>query len=135
MSRATYFKDFVRDDGAAVTVEYRYSPGSETTYSPHSGACGGDGCEVEIVANWPNTQEYNDLHSRRQELTLNNYGRELGPITISMMDPDLREELAEIDKSIEQFDENCRLTDAEIGRMTEWLMEHHVYEPYDDVEF
>jgi hypothetical protein len=46
----THFQEFRRDSGATVTVEYSYSPGSETSYSPHSGASGGDPAEVEIVA-------------------------------------------------------------------------------------
>lgn len=45
----TFFHDFKRPDGTVVTVEYVYSGGSLTTYSPHSGACGGDAPEVEIV--------------------------------------------------------------------------------------
>jgi len=45
----TTFHDFKRADGSEVTVEYGFYGGSETTYSPHSGACGGDAAEVEIV--------------------------------------------------------------------------------------
>lgn len=45
----TFYHDFKRDDGSEVTVEYGYRGGSPTTYSPHSGADGGDGAEVEIV--------------------------------------------------------------------------------------
>lgn len=57
----TYFKDFVRSTGLPITVEYAYAGGSETTYSPMSGACGGDPCEVEIVASWPNTPDFDRL--------------------------------------------------------------------------
>jgi hypothetical protein len=45
----TYFRDFKRGDGTEVTVEYRFSAGSPTTYSPATGADGGDADEVEIV--------------------------------------------------------------------------------------
>ena len=48
----TYFEDFDRDDGSRVTVEYSFAGGSETSYSPLSGASGGDPCEVAIVKAW-----------------------------------------------------------------------------------
>jgi hypothetical protein len=49
----TYFQKFTKDDGTPIEVEYSFSPGSETTYSPAYGACGGDACEVEIIESWP----------------------------------------------------------------------------------
>lgn len=45
----TTFHDFKRADGTEVSVEYGFDGGSATTYSPHSGACGGDAAEVTIV--------------------------------------------------------------------------------------
>lgn len=131
----TFFQDFKRDNGDPITVEYSFSSGSETTYSPMYGASGGDPCEVEIISNWPNTQEYNDLHARRQELTLDNYSRQLSPIAISMMSPELREDLDDIDKAIERADAGGQLTDAERERIEAWLCENHVDEPYDDYDF
>lgn len=122
--------------GAPITFEYSvdgsYSP---TTYSPHSGACGGDAPEFCILKVWPNSDEYNLLHDRRQQLTTDNYGRELGVISISMMDADAREELDEIDKAIEAADAACTLTDAESEQLVDWLCEHYVEEPYDDYDF
>ncbi len=39
----TYSQNFSRDDGSPITVEYEVEGSfSPTTYSPHSGACGGD---------------------------------------------------------------------------------------------
>lgn len=122
--------------GLPITFEYSvdgsYSP---TTYSPHSGACGGDAPEFCILKVWPNTSEYNELYRRRQELTTDNYGRDLSVIAISMMDPDRREELDDIDKAIALADEGCKLTDTESEQLVDWLCEHYVEESYDDYDF
>lgn len=122
--------------GAPITFEYSvdgsYSP---TTYSPMYGADGGDVPEFCILKAWPNDSEYNALHRRRQELTTDNYGRDLSVIAISMMDPDLREQLDEIDKAIERADAACTLTDAESEQLVEWLCEYHVEEPYEEDYF
>jgi hypothetical protein len=45
----TFFRDTKRDDGTAITVEFSYAHGSETTYSPRYGADGGDPPEAEII--------------------------------------------------------------------------------------
>jgi hypothetical protein len=128
----TFFQDFKRDNGDPVTVEYSNSPGSDTTYSPHSGACGGDPCEVEITTWWPNVQKYHDLHSKK--IDLENFM--LGKSISWLMGADtIREEIAELESDIHRWDEGCQLTDAEITRMTEWLMEHHVYEPSEQDYF
>jgi hypothetical protein len=124
----TFFQDFKRDNGDPVTVEYSYAPGSETTYSPLSGACGGDACEVEIVTAWPNTQEYNDLHSRKTDLENFMLGKSVAWLTGA---DTIREEIAELAKHIDEADEASRLTDAETERMTDWLIEHHVDEPHE----
>lgn len=54
----THFYEFARDDGTVVTVEYgvrgSYSP---TTYSPHSGAYGGDVPEFEIIKAFSDTSD------------------------------------------------------------------------------
>ena len=122
--------------GKPITFEYSvdgsYSP---TTYSPHSGACGGDAPEFCILKVWPNDDEYNLLHDRRQQLTTDNYGRKLGVISISMMDPDEREQLDEIDRAIEAADTACTLTDAESEQLVDWLCEHYVEEPYEEDYF
>lgn len=122
--------------GMPITFEYSvegsYSP---TTYSPHSGADGGDAPEFCILKAWPNHDEYNALHRRRQEITTDNYGREMSVIAISMMDPDLREELDEIDKAIEAADKACTLTDAEAEQLVDWLGENYVDEPDDEDYF
>jgi len=41
---------FERDDGTTVDIEYDYKPGSGPTYSPMSGADGGDADEFEILS-------------------------------------------------------------------------------------
>lgn len=124
----TFFQDFTRDDGSPVTVEYSYSPGSETTYSPMSGACGGDGCDVEIVTAWPNTQEYNDLHSRKTDLENSMLGKSVHWLIGA---DSIREEIAKLSSQIDTADETSRLTDSERERMADWIIEHHVYEPYE----
>jgi hypothetical protein len=48
----TYFKDFTRDYGQPVTVEYQME---------------GETCAC-VVAEWPNTEEYNRLVAERMEL-------------------------------------------------------------------
>lgn len=77
---ATFFQDFTRDNGRPVTVEYSYSAGSETTYSPMFGACGGDGCEVSIVDSWPNTTSFERLHKCKSDLEVDRQKRWLGLI-------------------------------------------------------
>lgn len=122
--------------GAPITFEYSvdgsYSP---TTYSPHSGACGGDAPDFCIIKAWPNDEGYNLLHDRRQQLTTDNYGRTLSVMAISTMEGDAREELDEIDRLIEAADAACTLTDAESEQLVDWLCEHYVEEPYDDYDF
>lgn len=44
----TYYHTTKADDGSEIEVEFAYSHGSETTYSPRFGADGGDSPEVEI---------------------------------------------------------------------------------------
>lgn len=123
--------------GEPITFEYSvdgsYSP---TTYSPMYGADGGDAPEFCILEVWPNTDEYNELHRRRQSLTTDNYGRDLSVISISsMMNADVQEELDDIDKAIERADAACTLTHAESEQLVDWLCENYVEEPYDDYDF
>jgi len=132
----TFTHNFIRDDGSPVTVEYSvegsYSP---TTYSPMSGACGGDAPEFTIEKVWPNTPEYEELHRRRQALTTDGYGRTLGPLVVSLMSAESREALEEIGKAIEAADTACALTDQERERIIDWLCENYIEEPDDDYEF
>lgn len=122
--------------GLPITFEYSvdgsYSP---TTYSPMYGADGGDAPEFCVLKAWPNTDEYNALHRRRQELTTDSYGREIGIISISMMNADVREELDDIDKAIEHADAACTLTDAEREQLCDWLCENYVEVADDDYDF
>lgn len=54
----TTFHEYTRPNGDVITVEYGFDGGSPTTYSPHYGACGGDGAEVTIVTAF---DEINDI--------------------------------------------------------------------------
>jgi hypothetical protein len=111
----TFFKDFTRDNGSPVTVEYQME--DETC------AC--------IVAEWPNTEEYNRLVAERMEFE---HGGPYGTrANIVMMDPDVREKLQELDQLIESLDETARLSGTERERMEKWLSENCVQEP--DIAF
>jgi hypothetical protein len=112
----TYFKDFTRDNGQPITVEYQMEDGTC--------AC--------IISAWPNTEEYNKLVARQMELEYSGpYGVRVNTI---MMDPDVREELVELDRLIEAEDETARLPDAERERFEAWLSENHIQIP-DEPEF
>lgn len=123
----TYFQNFSRDDGSPITVEYEvegsYSP---TTYSPHSGACGGDAPTFCILSAWPNTEAYDALHREKAEIE-----HKLNPL---FPNQGQTEELAEVMAQIAAADAACELTDAERERMEAWIAEHYVDEP-DDPEF
>ncbi len=119
----TYFQNFTRDDGSPVTVEYSFRPGSTATYSPYSGACGGDPCDVQIVSVMPNTPEFEALSRRFLDL----YPRGL------MLSEKERGEAIDAADEYASARKACVLTDAEIERMEEWLIEHHVDEDdYDE---
>lgn len=121
---ATHFQDFKLDDGSPITVEYTYGAGSETTYSPMFGACGGDGCEVSILKAWPNAPAYERLAGRRNDLTfLNSRPIRRRPwhwIPLAIVSARMR---------WQEF--WCQPTDAQRERMEDWLIEHHEYEPYE----
>ena len=69
----TLFQDFTRDNGLPVTVEYAVEGSySQTTYSPHSGADGGDFPEFIIVKVWPNTRFHNRLARIAVHLSIGN---------------------------------------------------------------
>lgn len=55
----TFFADMVRLDAerTPVTVEYSYRGGEAPSYSPYSGADGGDPVEVEIIRAWRKADE------------------------------------------------------------------------------
>jgi hypothetical protein len=127
----TYFQKFTKDNGTPIEVEYSFAPGSETTYSPAYGACGGDACEVEIIKSWPDTEEYNTLVGRQIALEYSGTnGGKLSVLSLQVM-PEVREELEELDRLIEAADKTAELTDAERERMEAWICEHHEYEPYE----
>lgn len=131
----TFFQDFTRDDGSPVTVEYSFRGGSEASYSPMFGASGGgDACDVEIVTVMPNTEEYERLCARKLDLTRTAYGAERSLVLLAM-EPEDMEKLSEINADIKAAEKACALTDAERERMETWLIEHHVDEPDDDLEF
>ena len=122
MSR-TYFHDFNRDDGAPVTVEYgvegSYSP---TTYSPHSGAVGGDAPEFSIISCWPNSEEYMSLIRERNAMV--NDPRSWIPRDPMLFTGEEAERFEELSKLIFDMEKACALTDAERERMEAWLCEH-----------
>jgi hypothetical protein len=115
----TFFQDFKLDNGAPITVEYGYAVGSETTYSPMSGACGGDPCEISILSAWPNTPDFNELCRRFNDLDWKSTG--LTPIER------LRRFILRMRIKFAEW--RCQPSDAERERMEEWLIEHHVDEP------
>jgi hypothetical protein len=115
MSR-TYFKDFTRENGQPITVEYHME---------------GDTCAC-ITSAWPNTEEYNQLIARQMELQYSGpYGKRA---LVAIMDPDVREELIELDRLIEAEDETARLSDTERERFEAWLSENYIQES-DDIAF
>lgn len=127
----TYYQDFVKDDGRPVTVEYSYRGGSETTYSPHSGAVGGDGCEVEIVDVMPATPEFDELSRRWLDLTCHpTFGTPISPILLSMRADEDRELLQEIKDDMAAARKAIALTEAEEERITQWLIENHKDDDY-----
>lgn len=113
----TFFHDFAPDDGSPVTVEYSFGAGSETTYSPMHGACGGDACEIEIIDSWPNTPEHQHLFSEAVSAPADSWRDLLGRIIVLVR--------------LFWMERRARLTDAERERMEAWLAEHHVDEPDD----
>ena len=66
----TTFHDYKRPDGTVITVEYGYDGGSPTTYSPLSGACGGDGAEVTIVTAFDEANDKDDVKLTAEECGL-----------------------------------------------------------------
>ncbi|MGY4222708.1 hypothetical protein ACVMIH_000069 [Bradyrhizobium sp. USDA 4503] len=121
----TYYQDFVKDDGTHVTVEYTYKPGSDTTYSPMNGACGGDPCEVSVGDSWPRSDEYDRFHGRLTALEA---------VEMGFRSAHWYEEKAELEAKIAEGDKLAELSDAERLRMENWLIENHKYDPeeYED---
>lgn len=121
---ATYFHDCTKDDGTLITVEFAFSASSPTTYSPHSGACGGDPCEVDIVSVFPRGDEQYD---RLVEEAL-----KLQSVSPLLMSSDNRDRLQELDQEIAARDAKVALTDAESERITDWIAEHHQPDEAED---
>lgn len=119
----TYFHDFKRDDGLPVTVEYGVDGShSPTTYSPMSGADGGDEPEFCIVDSWPNDAAFNDLARRR-----NDRAWKKNPSLIDRAAQwflEVRLTLATLRRGT--------LTSNERERMEAWLAEHYVDESSEE---
>lgn len=131
----TYFQDFEKDDGTAITVEYGVEGSySETAYSPMHGADGGDAPEFSILESWPRSEEYEKLCAERNRLLMTSFGVR-DPIFISMMDDGERERLGELDSAIEELGRTANLSDQERERMEVWIAENYVEEPDDDIDF
>lgn len=108
----TYFKDFMRDNGDPITVEYRMD--DETC--------------AAIVEAWPRTEEYNNLWVIKNAIESGAYGNRRHTLSF---DEEERERLDEIDRAIEAA--KFELSDAERKRMEAWLSEKHIQEP--DIQF
>jgi hypothetical protein len=125
---ATYFQNFTRGNGQPITVEYSFAPGSETTYSPANGACGGDGCEVEIIASWPNTKAFDIACKRRNDLAWSKWPLWRWPFNWI--------ELHAVNLVIWGYERTARLATAERESFEAWIAEHHVYEdPYEPEDY
>jgi hypothetical protein len=109
----TYFRDFTRDDGSPITVEY----GME-----------GETCAY-IVDAWPRTDEYNRLWSQKNQIEAGAYGNKRHFISFN---EDEREALDDIDRAIEAA--KIELSDAERERMEAELSEKHIHES-DEPDF
>lgn len=122
----THFQDFTKDNGLPVTVEYEvegsYSP---TTYSPLSGADGGDAPTFCILSSWPNTESYDGLLLARTSARRRQRGKAF-PLWLKQS---IHLWLLWI--LIKWYDRRARLTDAERERMEDWLVENYVEEPPD----
>jgi hypothetical protein len=110
----TYFHDFSRDDGSAITVEY----GME------GGTC------ASIIDAWPRTEEYHSLWARKTRIEAGPYGNTRHFLGFSEEE---LEELHEIDCEIEAA--KFELSTPERERMEAWLSENHVHESDDDMVF
>ena len=123
----TLFQDFTRDNGLPVTVEYAvegsYSP---TTYSPNSGADGGDFPEFAIVKVWPNTPFHNRLAGIAVQLMIGNDRTALGwKLAAALRWPiDL---LMRADEWL-----RASLTADECARFEAWIAEHYVDDRDDE---
>lgn len=119
---ATYFHDFIRDNGLPVTVEYSAHDGEpDFDYPGHICDGGGSSPQVTIIKAWPNTP----WHNRLAGVTLWDIGRKtrLGRVAARWA--------AWPARVLMRIDEWWRasLTDAESERFEADLAEH--YEPED----
>jgi hypothetical protein len=129
MMARTFCQDFARDDGRWVTVEFSYAGGSDTTYSPMNGACGGDGCEVEIISVWPNSEAYERFAGVRNRLQ---WPRRPHPL---WRRPFAWLALAGVELVMWVWERFYRLSDTERERMEAWIAEHHVDDPYEPEDY
>lgn len=123
----THFQDFKRDNGYPITVEYSFSPGSETTYSPMYGAVSGDPCEVGIVAAWPNTPRFDRLYGLRNRLAW--------IASPWWMRPSRFIARWAVEAVIWLWGMRARLSDTERERMEAWIAEHRVDEICDESDY
>lgn len=108
----TFFRDFVRDNGDLITVEYRME---------------GETCACIIDA-WSRTNEYNNLWIMKNAIESCAYGNRRHTLSF---DDEERERLDEINRAIERA--KFELTTVERERMEGWLSETHVQT--SDIEF
>lgn len=120
-------QDFELDDGRPVTVEYTYKPGSDTTYSPAFGACGGDAPEVEIIGCWPNNPEFDGFCQNRSDIETHDWPLIVRPFAW------LGLQIVKFEISL--MIRSVRPSSAEYERMEAWLIENHVYDPYEPEDY
>lgn len=113
----TFFHDFQKDNGMPVTVEFGFSAGSLTTYSPRFGADGGDPAEATILKVWPNNPDYDRLFRELWDWEKKD---------IRFLSGQDRDTIAELRERVEAEDAKATLTDAERDRMESWLAENFV---------
>lgn len=116
----TFFQDFIRDNGATVTVEYRMD--DETC--------------AAIIKCWPNTPEHDALNKELMQLDFYMLqGRSIGDLYGIFGDEARKERIEELQREIGEDEERAELTDAERQRMEAWLSENHTHESDDDWVF
>lgn len=125
----TFFQDFNRDNGNPITVEYSYSPGGETDYSPAFGASGGDPCEVTIVSSWPNTPAYERLSGILFDLRWSRHKFKWWQLPAVWVADKI------VGATQWVWGLRARLTTSERERMEGWIAERHVFEPSEEDYF
>lgn len=113
---ATYFQNFKRDDGAAITVEYEIAEGEGNfDYPGHICDGGGSGPEVAIVSAFNDDATLHLLRSGGLRTRFIRWGlglRFIGAIIARRV-----------------------LTDAEEDRFCDWIAEHHEFDYSDEYDY